>query len=190
LDFLRVFQQGLRRSGLPAAYSRGFNPHMLLSFALPLPLGMASVHDYADLTLAEPVNTKTAAALLQAHMPPGLRILAVRESGERSAAAITAAADYTLKGSMVNDLLAAGEYIIPKKTKSGVKDTDIRPDIFNIEAQSGQITLRLAAGSARFINPMTVAGILLGRSVSPCEITRTELYIKRGEQFRPLYTDE
>ncbi|MCL2456261.1 MAG: TIGR03936 family radical SAM-associated protein, partial [Defluviitaleaceae bacterium] len=51
LDFLRVFQQTIRRAGLPAAFSQGFNPHLMISFALPLPLGMESLNDYADITL-------------------------------------------------------------------------------------------------------------------------------------------
>jgi len=38
LDFLKVFTQAIRRSGLPIAYSQGFNPHQIISFALPLPL--------------------------------------------------------------------------------------------------------------------------------------------------------
>ena len=33
LDIQRSVQRGLRRSGLPVAYSNGFNPHILISFA-------------------------------------------------------------------------------------------------------------------------------------------------------------
>jgi radical SAM-linked protein len=186
LDFLRVFQQALRRSGLPVAHSQGFNPHILLSFALPLPLGLESIHDYADLTFTEDINLKETTAHLQTHVPEGLKILCLFESGGRNVAAVTAAADYTVKGKIITDLLAAREYIIPKKTKSGIKDTDIRPDIFDIKKEGDNITLRLAASSGRFVNPLIVAEIILGRKVSANEITRAEMYRQVGEIFIPL----
>ncbi|MCL2203505.1 MAG: TIGR03936 family radical SAM-associated protein [Defluviitaleaceae bacterium] len=186
LDFLRVFLQAVRRSGLPVAYSQGFNPHILLSFALPLPLGMESICDYADLVFEKPLDWGKAAEKLQAHAPGGLKILQMRETAGRGAAAVVAAADYTLEGTPATDLLAAETIIIPKKTKSGTKDTDIRPDIFDITTQADKITMRLAAGSARFINPQLVAGILLGREVAACEIKRVELYERIGEGFAPL----
>jgi radical SAM-linked protein len=186
LDFLRVFQQALRRSGLPVAYSQGFNPHILLSFALPLPLGMESVNDYADLVFEKPVNDKDAAECLQRHVPSGLIIKKMWEAEGRNAASLTAAADYTLKGEITTDLLAAKEWIIPKKTKSGIKDTDIRPDIFDIKKAGDTITLSLAASSGRFVNPLSVAGIVLGREVAASEVVRAELYEKIGERFIAL----
>ncbi|MBR6754287.1 MAG: TIGR03936 family radical SAM-associated protein, partial [Clostridia bacterium] len=40
LDLMRAMQRALRRSGLPIAFSQGFNPHVLLNFAAPLSVGM------------------------------------------------------------------------------------------------------------------------------------------------------
>jgi len=186
LDFLRVVGQALRRTGLPLAYSQGFNPHILLGFALPLPLGMASLHDYADVVFAEVVALGDAAARLQACAPQGLKILEMFEYEGKNPAAVTAAADYTLRGEVVTNLLVAHEWIIPKKTKSGVKDTDIRPDVFDISADAGVITMRLAAGSGRFLHPLTAASIITGREVTTGEITRAELYRRVNAGFVPL----
>ena len=36
LDLQRTMQRALRRSGLPIAYSNGFNPHIVMSFASAL----------------------------------------------------------------------------------------------------------------------------------------------------------
>jgi len=157
-----------------------------LGFALPLPLGMGSVNDYADLTFAKQINLTEAAALMQTHAPAGLQILRLWEYEGRNCAAITAAADYTINGTPVVDLMAATQYIIPKKTKSGVKDTDIRADIFAIYNEGTQITMRLAAGSGRFLNPLTVASIITGREVTAGDIVRTELYMQAGEAHVPL----
>lgn len=52
LDFMRYFQKLLAKSGLPVIYSRGFNPHMMITFAAPLGLGEETIGDYADVDLA------------------------------------------------------------------------------------------------------------------------------------------
>ena len=189
LDFLRVFGQMLRRTNLPLAYSQGFNPHIQLGFALPLPLGMASTNDYADLTFAAPINLAEAAAIMQAQAPAGLTIRRIWEYEGRAAASVTYAADYTFQGEIAIDLISAPEYIIAKKTKSGIKDTDIRPDIFAIYNEGTQITMKLAAGSGRFLNPLTVAQLIIGpgrRQITAGEVTRTELYERVGEGFVAL----
>ncbi len=52
LDFMRSFQKILKKSGLPAVYSAGFNPHMMMSFAAPLGVGEETLGDYADVDFA------------------------------------------------------------------------------------------------------------------------------------------
>jgi len=186
LDFLRVFGQTVRRTGLPVAFSQGFNPHILLTFALPLPLGMASTYDYADLTFTEGVDVNRVAAALQAQTPAGLEIHRVWETQGRNGASLCAAADYTLAGTPTVDILAATEWIISKKTKSGLMNTDIRPDIFNVVTEGETTVMRLAAGSGRFLHPLVAAEILLGRTVTAGEIQRTELYGQTDTTFVPL----
>ena len=185
LDFLRVFQQTLRRSGLPAAYSQGFNPHMRVSFALPLSLGMASKNDYADFELLTPVPFCEIVESLNKNAPAGLVFTQATEAVGR-VAALVCAADYLLEAEIPSDdlknILAQKEIIVPKKTKSGVKETDIRPDIFDIQKNGSSVLLKLAAGSTRFINPLTVAK-LLDPSVEITQLTRLELYDK---DFNPL----
>ena len=46
LDVMRYFQKAIRRAELPIAYSEGFSPHMLLSFASPLGVGISSTGEY------------------------------------------------------------------------------------------------------------------------------------------------
>ena len=219
LDFLKVFQQTISRARLPVAYSQGFHPHMLLSFALPLPLGMTSLRDYADLTLESDLPTDTIISRLNTHAPGGLSITNAREFNGPGAAAMVTAADYlyimelpakledegifrelNIINETIQSLMNRESIIIPKKTKSGIKDTDIRTDILDLsiegmgyggtltealmEAEQMQpsvcITMRLAAGSARFLNPLIVAGLLLGRDADPASIIRAELYRQAG----------
>ena len=51
LDVLRHFIFVFRRAGLPLAYSRGFNPRVLLFFPPPLPLGAVGLDERVELAL-------------------------------------------------------------------------------------------------------------------------------------------
>ena len=57
LDTMRYFQKALRRAELPVAFSGGYSPHMIMSFAVPLGVGMESLGDYFDLEMAEDMPT-------------------------------------------------------------------------------------------------------------------------------------
>ena len=198
LDFLKVFQQTIRRAGLPVAYSQGFNPHMQLSFALPLPLGMPSTSDYADLTLEHEMPSDELISRFNAQAPGGLRLTSAQKFTGPGAAALVTAADYMFSINMpdsvnkdmyatqekadeiIQSILGQESIVIPKKTKSGVKDTDIRPDILDIckVPYTASILMRLSAGSGRFLNPLIVAKLLLGHDADISTIVRHELYNK------------
>ena len=192
LDFLRVFQQMIRRSGLPIAYSQGFNPHQIISFALPLPLGMQSVHDYADITLTADISPCEIVSCLNNAAPQGLQVLAAYSVEGVNAAAATIAADYVIMVQhipvdAISKILESETLIIPKKTKSGIKNTDIRPDIFSIDIAEQGLKLRLSAGSARFLNPLLVAEQILQTIPCTSTISRVELYQSDGAGlFKPL----
>ena len=52
LDLQRTMQRALRRSNLPVAYSKGFNPHMVMSFASALSSGIAGDAELLDVSLS------------------------------------------------------------------------------------------------------------------------------------------
>lgn len=56
LDMQRAMQRALRRSGLPVRYSQGFNPHAVLSFASPLPVGVGGAEELMDVALESDVG--------------------------------------------------------------------------------------------------------------------------------------
>jgi len=180
LDFLRVFQQTIRRANLPVAYSQGFNPHILISFALPLPLGMSSNFDYVDITLNE--ECPNMVELLNNKAPEGLKIHKSSPVTDKGAASVVTVADYRVKiqkdidvSEKINKLMESKEIITTKKTKSGLKNVDIRPDIISISEKNSLIQMRLYAGSARFLNPLTVMGQLL-EEPSTVKIERYNMY--------------
>jgi len=190
LDFLRVFQQMIRRAGLPIAYSQGFNPHQIISFALPLPLGMESINDYADITIAAEITPAEIVQTLNAAAPQGLLVQAATPYEGQNAAAATIVADYSFAEKVspesVNKILSAETLVIPKKTKSGLKNTDIRPDILDITV-TDHVQMRLSAGSMKFLNPLLVAELLTGEKACNSSLSRVELYRKNdNNELTPL----
>ncbi|MCL1878802.1 MAG: TIGR03936 family radical SAM-associated protein [Defluviitaleaceae bacterium] len=210
LDFLRVFQQTIRRAALPAAFSEGFNPHLKLSFALPLPLGMESTHDYADLTLTDDLPCFEIIERLNRAAPSGLVVLDAYPVLDK-AASVVVAADYLFRidvkgktlppmppqgvtdpltpslgiGLRVAEVLGEDSIVVEKKTKKGVRDTDIRGDVLGLEVRGDSwggehLFMKLSAGSARFLNPLIVASLVLGQKPCVSAITRLELY-RRGD---------
>ena len=192
LDFLKVFQQTIRRAKLPMVYSKGFNPHMQLSFALPLPLGMTSVNDYADIVIEHDLSGDEIISRFNAHAPNGLTLSKAWPFDGPGAAALAVSADYLLTEKVdaeaIKSLLSQETLVIPKKTKSGIKDTDIRPDIFDISTTEEGVAMSLAAGSGRFLNPLIVAKLLIGHDIPTSSLIRQELYrMDNTKGLIPLY---
>src|SRR5580693_5567886 len=52
-DIARAVERGVRRAGLPIAYSAGFTPHPKISYAGAAPTGTASEAEYLELSLTE-----------------------------------------------------------------------------------------------------------------------------------------
>ena len=49
LDMMRYFQKVMRRADIDIAYSGGFSPHQIMSFASPLGVGLMSNGEYLDI---------------------------------------------------------------------------------------------------------------------------------------------
>ena len=49
---MRTLQKIIKRSELPIEYSKGFNPHMAVSIAQPLSVGVHSNGEYMDVVLS------------------------------------------------------------------------------------------------------------------------------------------
>ncbi len=102
LNLIKAFVQALRRSKLPVAYSEGFSPHPRVSFGPPLPLGMKSRSEFADIVLEETIVIQEFKVGLNKSLPQGLEILKVGEvpPGSKSLMAIIDVATYEVK---IND---------------------------------------------------------------------------------------
>ena len=68
LDVMRFFQKVMRRAQIPIAFTAGYNPHMIMSFASPLGIGLTSEGEYFDIELSEPISSSEAVQIGRAHV--------------------------------------------------------------------------------------------------------------------------
>lgn len=166
LDVMRFFQKVMRRAEIPIAFTGGYSPHMIMSFASPLGIGLTSDGEYVDIELSEPIVGKEAVKRMNAVMVEGMEVLSFRQISEEKKAtgmAIVAAADYLVtvrKGSLPADWKASFESFyaqpeirIVKQTKRSEQEVDIRPMIYEAHIENDGLFLKLAAGSVQNLKP-------------------------------------
>ncbi len=187
LDVMRFFQKAIRRAGIDIAYSSGFSPHQIMSFASPLGLGVESRGEYLDIQVNEPMkipmNAQEMKDRLDAVCVEGIEIVLIVRLPENAgnAMASVAAASYTAAMKQDESVLKAGvslsdfsclESVIPafldqeqifitKETKKGVSQMDIRPGIFSLSADDGALEFQVDASSAGNIKPYALLDALL-----------------------------
>ena len=98
LDLQRFFQRALNRTGLPIAYSQGFNPHALMSFASALAVGWTSEYEVLDFRLSAPMGRGRVEEAVRQALPEDLPVLGVRTVDDRfpAAMALVRCADYRI----------------------------------------------------------------------------------------------
>ena len=170
LDIMRFFQKAVKRAGIDVAYSEGFSPHMIMSFAAPLGVGVTSTAEYFDMEIKTPMPSKEAVERLNQAMVEGMKVSSFRKipDGKANAAmALVAAADYQVRfregmepaadwKEKVHAFMEQPEIIILKKTKKNEKEVDLKPFIYEMSAQEDCIFLKLAAGSVKNTKPELV----------------------------------
>lgn len=146
LDVMRYFQKAIRRAGIDIAYSEGFSPHQIMSFAAPLSVGYTSEGEYFDIELRTPMEEEELQKRLQGAMVEGIDILRVQNlpEGEGNAMASVQAASYLagfrslsfLPEDWEDRLLAfynSPTIPVNKKTKRGEKEIDLKESIYQFE---------------------------------------------------------
>ncbi len=76
LDLVRTIPRALRRAGVPLRYTRGFNPHPVMTFAPALPLGWPSLAEFVEVQVVAPGMPSDVLARLEGRTATGLRFTA------------------------------------------------------------------------------------------------------------------
>lgn len=193
LDILRTFGRALRRGNINVAYSRGFNPHQAISFALPLPVGTTSQCEYVDFDFEEDILIDTFINNINRALPDDLKVLEAFDTDITSnIMAIITSAKYSVKvysqeyidiSRKLYDFLAMDQILIEKKTKSGVKEVDIKDKIKDLKqignAKYLELYMYLDSGSVSNLKPETV----LASMYKYLQINIEDFHVHRLELF-------
>src|SRR5690349_2401525 len=142
LDVARAFERGVRRAGLPIAYSAGFTPHPKISYAGGAPTGVASEAEYLSLTLTSWTEADAVRDRLNAALPDGIDVIAVAEdSGGLPMSRLTASEwQIALPGlppddvvPVVRKFLALTEAPVERLTSKGMRRMDARAAVVSLE---------------------------------------------------------
>lgn len=213
LDMMRYFQKALKRAEIDMKYSEGFNPHMIMSFAAPLGVGITSDGEYFDIEVLSTKSTEESLQALNEAMVEGVEVtsyVALPDDAKKSMS-LVAAADYEIFfkegydspktaeefGTICHDFYLKQDAIrIIKKTKKSEKEIDIKPLIYElaIEKKEGKPSfyLKVSSGSVDNLKPELVLAEIFafaGLEYNPAamQIHKLETYTKNEQdEFVPL----
>ena len=170
LDLQNLFHRSLRRAGLKARYSEGFNPHPIISFASPLSVGMEGLAELADIDLAEFVTTGEFREKLNSALPTGLTVTRCEESqGQKKAASLLRKAAYDIT-------VAAEDGTAPDLEQAArdfmSSDTEARALVYELKVRGNAVQAVIACGGSGNLKPSALAEALCGLAgVSLCGYT-------------------
>lgn len=200
LDVMRFFQKAIRRAGIDVAYTGGFSPHQVMTFAAPLGVGLTSNGEYMDIEVNSLTSCRDVLERLNSASVPGIEIVSVRVLPDTAgnAMASVAAAAYTVRfregreprtdiAGALPDFLAKSEIIYKKETKKGTRELNLRPGIYEMTCGIGSIFMLLDASSGGNIKPGQVMAALLSEH---CEsLSENALLITREDVYTDIGTE-
>ncbi len=200
LDVNRCMQRNIKRSGLPVWYTEGFNPHLYITFPLPISLGHQSLCESMDIKIDESISFEEIKTRLVSVLPEGFDVTDVAipvMKPDKIAFAeyeLLITSDYINAGTIAdkfNCFMQQETIVVKKKTKKGIIDIDIKPYILvhNIEASDGfvRILARFKASITQSINPSLLLNAFFvseDNNIYAKEITRLSLNDEDGNSFK------
>lgn len=208
LDVMRYFQKVMRRADIPIAFTGGYSPHMIMSFAQPLGVGITSDGEYLDIELTESVSSIKALERLNKTMVEGIDVVSfvqIPDDKKSSGMTIVAAADYRVSlldsrrssditkklpeewKKKIEAFMEQPEITVMKKTKRSEREVDIKPMIYQMEIRDEDIYLLLATGSEQNLKPDLVMDTFLkyvkeNPQENPLHYHRLEVYAANGDK--------
>ncbi len=169
LDVMRFFQKVMRRADIPIAFSGGFSPHMIMSFANPLGVGVTSDGEYFDIELSQSIDMMSAVERMNQVVVEGIEIVnmvPISDDKKQTGMSIVAAADYlsSLRSGifpenwkdLAEKFMEQEEICVIKKTKKSEKEVNIKPMIYKFEVCEDKVYMRVATGSVENLKPELV----------------------------------
>lgn len=194
LDVQRYFQKCVRRAGIDVAYTKGFSPHQIMSFAAPLGIGLESGGEYMDMEVNSFSGSSDTVKRLNEAGVEGIEVLSAKvlPEGAGNAMASVAAAGYTIRfregreprfdwKEKLSEFFSQSSIMITKETKKSTLEMDIRPGIFDWRLRGDVLYLLVDASSSGNIKPGMVVEAFL--SANGDTLQENALLIYREETY-------
>ncbi len=184
LDCMRFFQKAIRRAKLDVAYSKGFSPHQLMSFASPLGVGLTSDGEYLDVEFNSlpDMSLPELVTYFNRYMTEELFVteIAIMPDDFKNSMSLLRSADYMIVEKQPEvfpecwkekwcHFVEQPEINVVKKTKKSEKTVDLKPHILtwgyecpdgigeiHCEYEGEPLYLSLTSGSEVNIKPELV----------------------------------
>ncbi len=201
LDLMRCMTRALRRAQIPLWYTEGFNPHLFMTFARPLPLGVESLCESVDIRLVGEMTFREIKTRLNDALPRDITVISVAKPVHKPTE--IAFAEYEIRlfsddpaalMKAVEARFAAETLPVQKKAKQGKrrveKEVDIKPNILafesSLQADSVTLSVRVTAGDQNNVSPaLLLEALTLNCSgvVKHTDILKRRVLLQNGKTF-------
>jgi radical SAM-linked protein len=141
-DVARAIERGVRKAGVPVAYSAGFSPHPRISYSGGAPTGSASEAEYLELSLTRRCEPADLGRSLDAALPDGIDVVDVVEAEGKSAGLQLEAAQWEVHLPGVtaatarlaaDAFLAEPSAVVERLTSKGTRQLDARAAVISLD---------------------------------------------------------
>ncbi len=145
-DVARAIERGVRKAGLPVAYSAGFSPHPRISYSGGAPTGAASEAEYLELAVTSQCEPDDVGRRLGAALPDGIDVIEVVEAAGKSGEAQLEASEWEVilpgipagaAAAAVRKFLASPSVEVERLTNKGTRKLDARAAVLSLVMTTG-----------------------------------------------------
>lgn len=175
LDYLRTMERVVVRSGIPIAFSEGFNPHMKISLDSALAVGVTADPLYMEIKLEKDIPIEEVKERMQREMPKGMTIYHIEEAAPEwpkfvaffnedayeMEGPVTEGADAEAAKEAIARFNALPSFIYQRVTPKKVREMDVKPMIMEpmkvrIEGERAYLTFSLIRSNTGTVQPKDV----------------------------------
>ncbi len=174
LDVLRTFVRAMRRAEIPFKFSEGFNPHAVLTFALPLGVGTTSECEIADVSIGGEIDEADFVAKMNAALPKdGIKIISAVYTDKKMPEIVKARYEIEFEtenpfsAQKIDEVIKGGNIPVMKKSKRQEKEVNLAEHIFSYETRQIDerhfiLDVTISAGGKFNVKPQLLAEGLRG----------------------------
>lgn len=194
LEMMRLWQRALMRSGLPIAWSQGFNPRPKLSLGSAKGVGIEGLGEYIDMEFKTFLKAEEVMNALNDVLPEEVRVCDLREISSQTklleAIINEAVYEITFEQGLPKDIeeklqqfMAAESVLFLRRSPKKDKELDLRAFVYQGEIKDGVLFLWVKTGTGGSVRPGEILTALgYGDGLADIAIVRKGLYIREGNQ--------